>query len=323
MSGGPGWATAEKAAVAVARYGMLSGGETVVVGVSGGPDSMALLDILRRMQAGLDLVVAHVDHQLSERSEEIAAEVAGFASKEGIEVHVARAQGLEGPNLHARARDFRYSFFEAIAGDVGAAAIATGHTLDDRVETTVARLIHGAGTDALVGIPASEGNRIRPLITHRRAETKAYCDELGINYYEDPSNDDPRFDRSMVRNEIVSRIEDHWGEGAVLAMASSVDRLAEDSAALKTASATLYTQIASTVEGGVDLNLEQLGGLPRAYRRRLLELAVGRVRDRGAAIEAVLDALERADRKPDARFRVADGPEIVITKDAVTVRVEP
>lgn len=319
MSGGPGFALAEKVADSVARYDMFGGGETVVVAVSGGPDSMCLLDVLGRLGAGLTLVVAHVDHGLSEMSEKIATDVAAHAASRGFDVHVARAHGLEGSNLHARARDFRYRFFEAIADDVGATRIATGHTLDDRVETTLARFIRGAGTDVLAGLPAKDGVRVRPLAEVRRPETKAYCDEVGLAYAVDPANDDLGFDRPAVRNLVVAPIEERWGEGAVRAMGKSVERLTEDAAALKEASERLFAGMVEREEGTVRFEIQNFLGLPRAYRRRLLELAVGRVRDRAGGIDAALDALDRTDRKVPAHFAVASGAEITLTTTHVTI----
>lgn len=320
VTGGPGFETAEKIAGTVAHHDMFSGGEKVVVAVSGGPDSTCLLHVLARLGADLTLVVAHVDHGLSPHSEKVAAAVAREASEVGYDVHVARARDLEGANLHARARDFRYSFFEGLAEREGADRIATGHTLDDRVETTLARLIHGAGTAGLAGIPSIEGKRVRPLIDLRRAQTRAYCDELGLDFVDDPANEDPRFDRPRVRKEILAAVESGWGEGAVRAIANSAERLREDAVALGGLAERLYAELAASEEGTVSFDVQQVVGFPRALRRRLLERAVGRVRDRTGGIEAALDALESTDRERDLRFAVVEGIEIEITHKRVHVK---
>ena len=322
--GGPGFALVEKARDAIARYRMLGLEERVLVAVSGGPDSVCLLDVLARLskEAGYVLAVAHVDHGLSPGSEGIAANVARAAAEAGFEVHVTRAPDLEGPNLHARARAFRYAFFETIAESWGATRIATGHTLDDRVETTVARLIHGAGTDGLAGLPPIEGKRVRPLIGLRRSETRDYCAESSLQYHDDPANYDDRFERVLVRKEIVGAIEARWGEGAVRAMAVSADRLREDSVALKQLGDRVYDQVAKPTLLGIELDLGLMVETPRAFRRRVLERAVGRVRDRSGGIDAVLDALGEETAPRGARFSVASGIEIEITNDRVIVRHE-
>ena len=303
---------------------MFKGGETVVVGVSGGPDSTCLLDVLGRLGAGLDLVVCHVDHGLSAQSETIATEVARRAAQAGYDVHVARAKDLAGPNLHARARDFRYSFFQTIAAQEGAACIATGHTLDDRVETTMARFIHGAGGSGLAGLPPvgeselSHVTRVRPLIGARRAETRAYCEEVGLEFVDDPSNEDPRFERAVIRQMLLGPIEEHWGDGAIRAMSNTIERITEDDDALASQANILYAGMIE--EGGQrEFDLPTMVNLPRSLRRRLLELAVGPKKDRGAGIDEVLDALDRPDRKVDASFDLPGGTTVVIGKDKLTV----
>lgn len=305
---------------------MFPGGATIVVGVSGGPDSTALLHVLGRLRMDARLVVAHVDHGLSGASEAIAADVARRAAEAGFDVHVARARGLEGPNLHARARDFRYSFFETIARQEEADAIATGHTLDDRVETTLQRLIRGAGSRGLAGIPyvgaRSDGvRRVRPLLDVRRAETRAYCEEIGLEFVDDPGNVDLRFDRAAVRELVLGAIEERWGEGAIRAMATSIDRLAEDDRALQDQATLLYEGSAEAPdEGGpVSLGLAMMRELPPALQRRLLELAVGPLRDRGPGIDEVVTALGAPDASVGSRFDLAEGTRVVIDRDAVTV----
>lgn len=319
--GGPGFDLVDGVLAAILRRRMLAGGETVLVAVSGGPDSICLLDVLSRLVDKLDLhlEVAHVDHGLSEQSAEVAARVGRHAAALGYDVHVARAGGLEGSNLHARARDFRYAFFETIAADIGADRIATGHTLDDRVETTMARLIHGAGTSGLAGIPAAEGLRIRPLIERRRAETQAYCEEVGLEYYVDASNDDPRFERARVRSLLVATIEREWGAGAVKAVATSAERLSEDAAALRSLGERLAADLLDEGDEGTAVKLDVLQTLPRALRRRVLEAAVGRVRDRSGGIDAALDALDDASLVYPVRFAVASGKEIVIEAEHVRI----
>jgi tRNA(Ile)-lysidine synthase len=323
--GGPGFEVVEQARAAIERYRMLELEDRILVAVSGGPDSTCLLDVLARLssQGGYVLAAAHVDHGLTPGSEKVAAAVSHAVAEAGFEAHVIRAPDLSGPNLHARARAFRYAFFETIAETWGATRIATGHTLDDRVETTLARLIHGAGTDGLAGLPPNEGKRIRPLVTLRRSETRDYCAATSLQYHDDPSNYDDRFERVQVRKEVVGAIESRWGEGAVRAMGVSADRLREDSVALKQLGERVYEQVARPTLLGIELDLALMVEAPRAFRRRILERAVGRVRDRSGGIDAVLDALERDTPPRGALFSVASGIEIEIGPDKLIVRKEP
>lgn len=307
---------------AVLRRRMLRGGETLLVAVSGGPDSTCLLDVLARLQDKLDLQieVAHVDHGLSDESAEVAAHLARDVAALGLDIHVTRARDLAGPNLQARARDFRYAFFNAIADDIGATRIATGHTLDDRVETTLARLLHGAGTGGLAGLRPQEGARIRPLIELRRHQTERYCSELGLEFYEDPANSDRRFERVRIRNDLARLIEEGWGEGAVKAVAASAEKLVEDAEALTLLGERLSADLVDRSEEVGRMKLKPVIALPRALQRRVLETAVGEVRDRSGGIEAALDALADEHLVKPVRFSVASGREIVIDADDLIVR---
>jgi tRNA(Ile)-lysidine synthase len=321
--GGPGYPIVEQALATIDRYGMIQQGEKVLVCVSGGPDSTCMLDVLWRVSERLDLdiEVAHVDHGLSADSDDIAARVASSAAEAGFEVHVVRAPDLEGPNLHARARDFRYGFFDLVAGRIGAARIATGHTLDDRVETSLARLVHGAGTSGVAGIPPIDRNRIRPLIDVRRPQTRLYCDEVGLSYVDDPANDDERFERATIRRGLVAAIEARWGDGAVRAIARSSELLREDASALDSLAARLYTDLARATDEGVEFELDGIAALPRALQRRVLETAVGPVRDRSGGIEAALDAV--SERRAGTVFNVAGGITIALGTDDLHVSRPP
>ena len=320
--GGPGYKVVEQALATINRYRMFDTGDSVLVSYSGGPDSTCLLDVLARLRGklGLKIEVAHVDHGLSEASAEVAAKVSTAVAEGGFEIHVVRIPDLAGPNLHARAREFRYGFLDLVSENEKADRIATGHTLDDRAETTIARLIHGAGTAGLAGLPPVEGKRVRPLIEMRRAATREYCTECGLDFYEDPANEDLRFERAAVRARLIPEIEERWGQGAIAAMAQSSERLREDASALAQLAERLYADIAKVEGSSVRIAAEPLLSMPRAFRRRVLELAVGRVRDRSAGIDEVLDVLDHPEgRLQQASFAIAGGIEITTSRTEVVV----
>ena len=301
---------------------MFEQGDGVLVAFSGGPDSTCLFDVLARLRGklGLKLAAAHVDHGLSDASADISAKVSTAVAEAGFEAHVVRIPDLEGPNLHARARDFRYGFLDLVAERESMERIATGHTLDDRTETTVARLVHGAGTKGLAGIPPIEGKRVRPLIDLRRNETREYCEECGIDYYEDPSNENERFERAFVRSKVIPVIEKRWGDGGIRAISQSSERLREDAAAIDQLTDRVYADIAKVEGDTTRMPMDALLALPRAFRRRILERAVGRVRDRSAGIDEVLAALDGGKPTGEAKsFAIAGGTEVVLSTDGVVV----
>jgi len=282
---------------------------------------MCLLDVLARLKhaLGLELEAAHVDHGLSEASERSAARVAHHGAAAGFEVHVVRLSDLAGPNLQARARALRYGFLDLVMQQTGASRIATGHTLDDRAETTLARLVHGAGTAGLAGLPALEGPRMRPLAEVRRAETRVYCRDCGIEFFDDPANEQLRFERVAVRSTLMAPLEGRWGSGAVRSIARSADRLHEDAIALDRLAERIFQDVVKRSDGHWEIDREAILALPRALQRRLLERAVGRVRDRSAGIDEVLDHLA-GDRWGDSHFDLAAGIEIEMKPQGLTVR---
>ena len=184
--------------------------EPGVVAVSGGADSVALVRALAA--SGLTITVAHLNHQLrGDESDADEAFVRDVAMSLGVGFRSARIDvSKEGGNLEATARRVRYAFLEAVAAEVGAKWIATGHTADDQAETVLHRLVRGTGLQGLRGIaaqrpPAAAGGLsiVRPLLDVTRAEIIVYLASLGQPFRTDSSNADLRFTRNRIRGELV------------------------------------------------------------------------------------------------------------------------
>jgi tRNA(Ile)-lysidine synthase len=203
---------------------MLTGGETVLVAVSGGADSVALLHLLLTLapELSLSLHVLHVDHGLRSDSDRDAAFVCGLAARLGVPADVARVTVPHGGSLEAAARAERYAALDAHARRLGARRIALGHTADDQAETVLMRMLGGAGVRGLAGMPAVRGRVIRPLIETRRADLVALLQAAGLPWIEDPSNRDPRFLRNRIRHELLPLLSGSYNPDLV----ASLDRLA-------------------------------------------------------------------------------------------------
>src|SRR5262249_49879300 len=188
---------------------MLSGGETVVVGVSGGADSVALLHVLLRLapELTLRLHVLHVDHGLRADSARDGQFVQALGVGLAVSVEVVRVRVAAG-SVEAAARAARYDALEAAADRIGAARIALGHTADDQAETLVMRVLEGTGVRGLAGIPVVRGRVIRPLIESRHHDAVATLNAVGLEWLEDPSNRDLRFFRNRVRHIVIPRPSD-------------------------------------------------------------------------------------------------------------------
>jgi tRNA(Ile)-lysidine synthase len=236
------------------RRGWPTGGERVLVAVSGGADSSALLvalDELRRAGLlGVELTAAHLDHGLrGERGAEDARWVEGWARSLGYEVLTGRAEVGERAgrdNLEQAARRARYEFLAGAARACGARAVLAAHTLDDQAETVLLRLLRGSGAAGLGGIrperpldAAGDLSLRRPLVGWaRRAETEGYCRARGVEFRADEMNEDEGFARVRLRRRVLPLLET-FNPRAVEALARAADLLHEDSAALEALAAEL------------------------------------------------------------------------------------
>ena len=191
----------------------------VVVALSGGADSMALLRALLAIQqksGGKGAISAcHFNHQL--RGEESQADQQWvMAECQRLQVPLRCGQATLTSDSEEAARTARYDFLRQVAAESGARYVATGHTLDDQVETILLRILRGTGLAGLAGIPFTRPltdmvNVVRPLLKRRRTEVEAYLHGLAQNYRHDHSNDSPRYTRNWIRQELLPVLNDRLG----------------------------------------------------------------------------------------------------------------
>src|SRR5512143_746742 len=186
----------EKVKTTIGKYSMLSGGETVLVGLSGGPDSVCLLSVLNALKEELHLKLhaVYVDHGL--RPDETRDEIEfcrkrcermsiPFTSKAIIVKSYAKEQGM---NMQEAARELRYRIFDELFHEIKADRIGLGHTADDQMETFFMRFFRGSGPRGLAGIPPVRAKIIRPLIEKERQEIEEFLEVQGLHYIVDSSN---------------------------------------------------------------------------------------------------------------------------------------
>ncbi len=205
----------EKAREAIHRYAMFPQDARVLAAVSGGPDSMSLIHVLRTL--GYQVEAGHFDHQTrSGESARDAAFVQEWTSHEGISCHMGTApvssQAItEGRSFEEAARRARYAFLFDVASRIGAQAVATGHHADDQAETVLMRLLRGSSPQGLAGIPPirldGPAPVARPLFTCTREEILAYAQAHGLPFREDASNQDFRHSRNRIRHELLPLLE--------------------------------------------------------------------------------------------------------------------
>lgn len=264
----------------------------LLIAVSGGPDSVALL-LLARQVLGARCIAATVDHGLRPKAAGEAAWVARLCSTLGVPHAVLTGKLPERDgrtrNVSARARALRYALLRRHAEGIGAAAIATAHHADDQVETLVMRLNRGAGLAGMAGVRARSDGIVRPLLAWRRAELAAVVATCGIVPVDDPSNRDARFDRARLRSAIGDAA---WIEAE--GWSRSARALADAEEALDWTTTCLWHERCRVEDAAVTL---LPAGLPFDLQRRLVARCVAAVDPasdpRGSAVAAAVDALVR------------------------------
>ncbi|MBX3561120.1 MAG: tRNA lysidine(34) synthetase TilS [Sphingomonas sp.] len=280
----------------VARFGAdlhaLAGDAPCALGVavSGGPDSIALLLLAHAARPGA-VQAATVDHGLRPESAAEAAFVAGLCTRLGVPHVILRADAPLAGNTQSFARAVRYRLLGGWSREAGLACLLTAHHADDQAETLLMRLLRGSGVAGLAGVRARariDGMKvIRPLLGWRRAELAAVVAGAGISAVDDPSNDDPRYDRARLRSRLR---EADWLDAP--ALARSARALAEAEEAIDWAVGRLHAERARAA--GATLRID-MRDLPAELRRRLVLRALAALAPdaapRGAEVDRLLASL--------------------------------
>ncbi|HEY0367686.1 MAG TPA: tRNA lysidine(34) synthetase TilS, partial [Pyrinomonadaceae bacterium] len=262
-------------------------GETIVVAVSGGADSTALLLALQELKGNNKLYtgicVAHLDHRLRKSSSKDAKWVADLAARLGFQSVIGRTKVLDdvletGDNLEQAARKARYAFLERTAKKVSAHYVLTAHTMDDQAETVLMRLMRGSASPGLGGMEAlrplaknSSIKLVRPLLWARRTEIEDYCRLRKTKFLSDEMNDDLTFSRVRVRKHLLPLMES-FNNRIVEAISRTATQLREDGAVLVGDSDALLQRAAVSNEQSDEtkvpaLDVKVLAGAPPALRR--------------------------------------------------------
>jgi tRNA(Ile)-lysidine synthase len=220
---------------AIDESGLIRPDDRVLVAVSGGPDSTALLVAMH--ESGRHVVAAHYDHALRPGSEKVAEQVRVLCARLGLElVTERRSAPMPRGSVQAAARALRYDFLDRSRARTATDVVALGHTADDVIEGVVLHLMRGCGIAGLRGMPARRGHFVRPLLSVWRSDIVDFLQSRGIVPHEDPANRDTKFARVRVRLELLPALErDRPGitrrfYTAALNAAAIYDALAEEAA---------------------------------------------------------------------------------------------
>lgn len=330
---------------------MIAPGETLVVGVSGGPDSLCLLHVLAHLRGalGIALHVAHLDHRL--RGADSAAEadfVAETARAWGLpatleSIDIGAAASATRTNLHQAARSARYQFLARLARTIGAPAVAVAHTADDQAETVLMHLLRGAGPAGLRGmlpvVPWGEwaqdketGRRgdtereelslspsllvspslVRPLLAITRTEIERYCAEHRLEPRRDPTNADLRYTRNRIRHDLLPKLA-AYNPHIVAALGRTAALCAEEHAFVRQALAAAWPGLARSRAGAIDFAGDTWRALHPALQREALRQAYALL-EGGETLELahVEAAREAIDRGVGRRAELPGGLPLTV-----------
>lgn len=283
----------------IRKYNLIEKNDTIIIGVSGGPDSMCLLDILYCLKntLSINIAVAHINHMIREEADSETEYVKNYCKEKDIPcyikkvdvINLAKEQKL---GTEEMGRKIRYDFFEEVAKKLGANKIATAHNANDNAETVLMNLMRGSGISGLKGIEIKRKSQdvtyIRPIKECERSEIEEYCRENKLNPQIDKSNFENIYTRNKIRNELIPYLQKEFNPNIIqtLNRLSSIAQQNEE----------YFAQIVQTQyetlkigenEKEVILNLKEFNKLPKVIKTRLLLYTINKVAKTVQGIEMV------------------------------------
>ena len=275
----------------IKEHNLIEDGEKVVVGVSGGPDSMCLLHILQALK--IDIVVCHINHMIRQNAIIDEQYVENYCKKHAIPVYISRITieekaKQEKIGTEEAGRIARYKFFYEIAKQTGATKIATAHNANDNAETVIMNILRGTSINGLKGIEEKRDMLIRPLITITREEIEEYCKEQNLEPRQDESNKQLIYTRNKVRNQVIPYIKKEFNPNIIEAINRLSQIAAEESEYIGVQAKNAFEAIC--IEENADkvvLNLKKFNELELVIKRRVILYTITKIMGIGATIQKI------------------------------------
>jgi tRNA(Ile)-lysidine synthase len=311
----------------ILRHDLCPAGTRIIVGISGGSDSVALTLLLRDLAGtnGFAVVsLAHLNHRLRDAASRDEAFCRDFAFNSGLpivveDVDVKSHATVRGLSVEDAARQLRYDFLGRAAAAAGATRVAVGHTQDDQAETLLLKLMRGAGLTGLAGIHPRRGMVVRPLLDVSRADLRTYLTERGQPWIEDETNEALGNPRNRIRHVVLPELDRAAGASTRPALARAAARLRDDGLWLDALSRERFAALAAPTPEGLELHVSALAVEPLPVRSRLLLEALRQTSggkeiglEHVEAVTALLSCQNGGIDVPGARVELRRGKLVLI-----------
>ena len=293
----------------IKKYNLIENGDSIVIGVSGGPDSICLLHILNKLknQIGFNIYVAHINHMIRKEADEETEYVKKFCENLGIDCFIKRIDVVKIANNLKRGteetgRQIRYEFFNEILKKTNSNKIATAHNNNDKVETIIMNVLRGSGTAGLKGIEAIRENKyIRPLIDVSREEIEEYCLNNNLNPKIDKSNNENIYTRNKIRNTVIPYIKKEFNPNIIKTLNRLSEVATEENEYLNKITQETFNKIyvgtaisrpqvdkSMNLEGKhIALDLKQFNNLELVIKRRIILYTINKLLGTTEGIEKI------------------------------------
>lgn len=279
----------------IETYNLIEKNDKIVIGVSGGPDSICLLHVLYGLKEklGIEIVVAHVNHMLRDVADLETEYVQNFCKKLGIECYVKKADILEISKTQKKGteevgRQIRYDFFDEVAKKTNSNKIATAHNSNDRAETVILNILRGSGLSGLKGIePIRDNKYIRPLINTDRQDIENYCNDNKLEPKYDKTNNENIYTRNKVRNTVIPYIKKEFNPNIIKTINRLSSLATEENEYLQAITKQEFENLLIEKTENIILDLHKFNSLNLVIKRRLILYTINEVLHTTNGIEKV------------------------------------
>ena len=280
----------------IKKYKLIESGDKVLIAVSGGPDSMCLLDILNKLKERLkiEIAVAHVNHGIRKEAGEETEYIKKYCEKYNIKIYikyedVTKLAKQDKIGLEEEGRKVRYAFFDEVLKETGFNKIAIAHNMNDKAETVLMNIIRGSGALGLKGIEPKRDNKyIRPLIETERYEIEEYCKNNMLNPKHDKSNDDNTYTRNRVRNVLIPFLKENFNPNIIKGINKLSIIMTEEQNYLEKIVNNIYNDVKiQEKEKSIILDLKKFNSEDIFIRKKLLLFAINKLFNTTKNIEKI------------------------------------